>query len=82
MKKKNRRTKDRKKSIEARDRRNRKKWKYGIIFLVIYLVSIVPYLIDLFHNPNLWNAILFLLLSVGGTMAILLLIKHHDVSTH
>ena len=82
MKKKNRRIKDRKKSIEARDRRNRKKWKYGIIFLVIYLVSIIPYLIDLIRNPNLWKAILFLSMSVGGTVAILLLIKNHDVSTH
>ena len=82
MKKKTRRLRDRKKTIEARDRRHRKKWKYGTICLLIYLASIIPYLIDLFHNPNLWNAILFLLLSVGGTVAIVLLIKNHDVSIH
>ncbi len=82
MKQETRRLKDRKKTIDARARRHRKKWKYGTICLLIYLLSIIPYLIDLFSNPNLWNAILFLSLSVGGTVAIVLIIKNHDVSSH
>jgi cytochrome bd-type quinol oxidase subunit 2 len=70
------RNKEKRKLAEKALRMSKRRWKYTSIFVLVYLLSIIPYAFDLARQPNLWNGLLFLALSIGGVAAIILVVKH------
>ena len=70
------RDREKRKTAEAQVKRRKRRFRYAAIFVLIYLLSIAPYALDLLRHPNLWNAIVFLALDIGGTAGIILIAKH------
>lgn len=55
-------------------RRNRRIWRCGIIGSILFFASVIPYAYDLFVHPNIWNAIRFIGLTIGGLVCIALIV--------
>ena len=61
------RTRKQRKLMEQRKRKAKRKWLHAAIFLLIFGITLVPYIVDLVRHPNLDNAIL---LTVGAALIV------------
>ena len=76
LRKKQKQEREKRKHVERQIRQSKRKLRYGTIFVLAFLASIIPYAIGLWNQPNLWNGILFLALSIGGCAAIIYITKN------
>ena len=68
--KKKRRERECTKQLEKLARHKQRVRKYGIVFAILYVVSVLPYANDLFVHPNVWNGLIVVTLTIGGLIGI------------
>lgn len=69
------RERNNRKLVENQQRTANRRWKYAKIFLALYVLSLVPYAIDLIERPEWWNGVLLFIMFVGGVAGILWIAK-------
>ena len=64
------RSSKKKKRVGHKERKVKQLRRIGLLAAVLFVVSILPYALHLAIHPNVWNGILFVVLAIGGLLAV------------